>query len=81
MKYLLITCAALLAFSAHAKENESASEHKKETIAQHQAIAAAHYAAARCLGKGKDEKTCHAELANACKGLALGKLCGMRHVH
>lgn len=79
MKYLLITCAALFAFSAQAKESDS--EHKKETIAQHQAIAAAHYAAARCLGKGKDEKVCHAELANACKGLALGKLCGMRHVH
>ena len=44
MKYLLITCAALLAFSAQAKDSES--EHKKETIAQHQAIAAAHYAAA-----------------------------------
>jgi phosphopentomutase len=79
MKYLLITCAAWCAFSAHAEE--SASEHKKATIAQHQAIAAAHYAAARCISKGKDEKTCHAELAAACKGLALGKLCGMRHVH
>jgi hypothetical protein len=79
MKYLLITCAALLAFSAQAKDSES--EHKKETIAQHQAIAAAHYAAARCISKGKDEKVCHAELANACKGLALGKLCGMKHVH
>lgn len=79
MKYLLITCAALLAFSAHAKDSES--EHKKETIAQHQAIATAHYAAARCISKGKDEKVCHAELAAACKGLALGKLCGMRHVH
>ncbi|WP_076593206.1 hypothetical protein [Herminiimonas arsenitoxidans] len=77
MKYLLITCTALWAFSAHAKD----SEHKRDVIAQHQAIAAAHYAAARCISKGKDEKVCHAELAAACKGLALGKLCGMRHVH
>ncbi|MNR80716.1 hypothetical protein D3C72_114420 [compost metagenome] len=79
MKYLLITVAALFAFSVQAKE--SPSEHTQETIAQHQAMAQAHQAAAQCLSSGKDEKTCHAELAAACKGLALGKLCGMRHSH
>lgn len=78
MKYLFI---ALLVFFSLSVQAESESAHKKETIARHQAIASAHQAAAQCLSSGKDEKTCHTELAIACKGLALGKLCGMRHAH
>lgn len=78
MKTLLVLITTLLALNAHAESKE---EHKKETIAQHQAMAAAHQAAAQCLSSGKDEKICHTELAAACKGLALGKLCGMRHAH
>jgi hypothetical protein len=53
----------------------------KEIIEQHKAIAEAHSQAAYCLESGKDEKACHAELAKTCKGLAIGKLCGMRHKH
>ena len=53
----------------------------KREIAQHRAIAAAHEAAARCKETGKKEDICHAELAKACQGLAIGKLCGMKHVH
>jgi len=79
MKKVLFILLAACAFSASA--DESKSEHAKETIAQHQAMAEAHAAAAQCLRSGKDEKTCHAELAVACKGLALGKRCGMRHAH
>lgn len=78
MKHLLMIIVTFSALHAHA---ESKTEHKKETIAQHQAIAAAHQAAAQCLASGKDEKVCHTELAASCKGLALGKLCGMRHAH
>jgi hypothetical protein len=44
-------------------------------------MAAAHEAAARCLEAGRGEKVCYAELALACKGLAIGKYCGMRHAH
>lgn len=29
----------------------------------------------------KDEEICHAELAKAGKGLAIGKLCGIKHQH
>lgn len=79
MKKLLLALLATCALSAYAAESGSA--HTQETIAQHQAIADAHAAAAQCLRSGKDEKTCHAELAAACKGLALGKRCGMRHTH
>ena len=74
---LLMLCAAL-ALSAQAKEDPA---HLKALAEQHKAIAAAHQAAAQCLESGKDEEVCHAELAKACKGLAIGKLCGMKHKH
>ena len=53
----------------------------QEDIACHRAMAAAHEGAAKCLEAGKGEKVCLAELQVACKGLAIGKFCGMRHVH
>lgn len=57
------------------------SEHVRKDIERHKAMAAAHAAAATCLESGKDEKTCQAELQVQCKGLAIGKYCGMRHEH
>lgn len=55
-------------------------DHAKEDIRRHRIIAAAHEAAAKCQESGKDEDACMAELAKACKGIAYGKYCGMRHV-
>lgn len=78
MKFLLSMLLATTALSTHAKED---SAHLQAIIEQHKAIAAAHQAAAQCLASGKEEETCHAELAKACKGLAIGKLCGMKHKH
>jgi hypothetical protein len=53
----------------------------KEDVARHRAMAAAHEAAAKCMEAGKGEKLCIAELQTACKGLAIGKYCGMKHGH
>lgn len=53
----------------------------KKDIARHRAIAAAHEAAAKCLESGKKEDACHKDLQAACKGLAIGKYCGMKHEH
>lgn len=53
----------------------------KKDMARHRAIAAAHEAAAKCLEIGKKEEVCHKELQAACKGLAIGKYCGMKHEH
>ena len=53
----------------------------KEDIAKHRAIAAAHEAAAKCLEAGKKDEVCEVELQIACKGLAIGKFCGMKHTH
>jgi len=53
----------------------------KEDIQRHRAMAAAHEAAARCLESGKKDEVCEKELQASCKGLAVGKYCGMKHVH
>lgn len=57
------------------------SEHVKKDITRHRAMAQAHEAAARCLESGKAEDSCVKELQASCKGLAIGKYCGMRHEH
>ena len=54
-------------------------EHTKEDVKRHRIMAAAHEAAAKCQESGKDEDICNAELAKACKGIAYGKHCGMKH--
>ena len=55
--------------------------HKAETIAQHRAMAKAHEDAAKCLESGKPEEQCHEQLRKDCKGLGIGKFCGLRHSH
>ncbi len=79
MKHTLLAFAlSLLATTALAQH---ADKEIKEDIARHRAMAAAHEGAAKCLEAGKKEEVCMAELQTACKGLAIGKYCGMRHVH
>jgi hypothetical protein len=53
----------------------------QKDMARHRAIAAAHEGAAKCLESGKKEEACHKELQAACKGIAIGKYCGMKHEH
>ena len=72
---LLFLSPVALAAGAHgAKET-------KEDVNRHRAIAAAHESAAKCLESGKKEDVCYKELQAACKGLAIGKYCGMKHEH
>ena len=54
-------------------------EHTKEDVRRHRVMASAHEAAAKCQESGRDEDECNAELAKACKGIAYGKHCGMKH--
>ncbi|MCU0924562.1 MAG: hypothetical protein MUF44_00545 [Hydrogenophaga sp.] len=77
-KHLMALTLSLLATAALAQHSD---KQIKEDIARHRAMAAAHEGAAKCLEAGKGEKVCMAELQAACKGLAIGKYCGMRHVH
>lgn len=53
----------------------------REDARRHRALAALHEAAARCLESGKPEKECLERLRQDCKGLGIGKYCGMRHRH
>jgi hypothetical protein len=55
--------------------------HRQQDIAQHKVMALAHQEAAKCLESGQPEKQCHEALAKACKGIALGRFCGMKHSH
>lgn len=83
----IMLIALLMAGVAHAQDKakkgeaaHSAAEVQKD-IQDHLAMADAHTAAAKCLQGGKGEKDCHAQLVKDCKGLGIGKLCGMKHKH
>ena len=71
----------LLASAAFAQTKPPVSDHARKDVERHRAMAAAHEGAARCLESGKPEDACLKELQAACKGLAIGKYCGMRHEH
>jgi hypothetical protein len=73
--FLGAACLATVALAQHADKEI------QEDITRHRAMAAAHEATAKCLAAGKGEKVCVAELQAACKGLAIGKYCGMKHQH
>jgi len=75
---LALVSIALTATCSIADESE---KERQEDIARHRAMAAAHEGAARCLEAGKKEEACNKDLQAACKGLAIGKYCGMKHVH
>ena len=62
-----------------AKPAPKVSEHVKSDITRHRAMAQAHEAVARCLESGQTEDACTKALQASCKGLAIGKYCGMRH--
>lgn len=65
----------------HADKDTHTDKELQADIARHQAMAAAHQGAAQCLAAGKGHEACQKELLQACKGLAIGKYCGMRHGH
>lgn len=78
---VLLLSAARLGTAAYAQTARAVPERVRRGIQRRRAMGAAHEAAARCLGSGKDEEPCLKELQAACKGLAIGKYCGMRHEH
>lgn len=84
MKPVLMTVlatAALVFAPAVLSQHSHTKKHIEEDIKRHLAMAQAHQAAAQCLKDGRDYKVCQEELQAACKGLALGRYCGMRHSH
>lgn len=53
----------------------------EEDIMDHRTMAEAHRKAADCLEAGKTEKECRAQLAKDCKGVGIGRGCGMKDRH
>jgi len=74
---MLLAQAATFSIAAEKHGDKEA----KEDIARHRAMAAAHEGAAKCLESGKKDDVCIKDLQAACKGLAIGKFCGMKHEH
>ena len=78
---LLPAVLALGATASVAFAQQHGDKETREDIQRHRAMAAAHEGAAKCLESGKKEDVCEKELQAACKGLAIGKYCGMKHVY
>lgn len=76
----LMSVTFLLSSALHAADKHTAQE-RAEDVQRHRQMAAAHTAAAQCLEAGKTEHVCLQALQAACKGLGIGKYCGMKHVH
>ena len=74
-------CATFSVAYSQSSTAQHSDKETKEDIQRHRAMAAAHEAAAKCLESGKKDEVCEKELQAACKGLAIGKYCGMKHVH
>ena len=53
----------------------------QDDIARHRSMAVAHENAAKCLEAGKGDEVCEKQLQVECTGLAIGRFCGMKHVH
>jgi hypothetical protein len=84
MKTWLLVMASLalgLALSAQvaAADAPALNQETLDDIAKHERIAAAHTEAAKCLRSGKSDAVCEGALQQACKGIAIGKFCGMKH--
>lgn len=77
-KIVFFLAAVSMSWGALAQHSKKEVE---QDIARHRAMAEAHESAAKCLESGKKPDQCTKELQAACKGLALGKYCGMKHVH
>lgn len=82
MEKMLLALAALALTAMFSVANAQHSDKEtREDVQRHRAMAAAHESAAKCLESGKKEDVCMKELQASCKGLAVGKYCGMKHAH
>ena len=78
----LASAAAALALSSAAfSQSTHGSKEEQEDAKRHRVMAAAHEKAAKCLEAGKGEKACLEQLRKDCKGVGIGKYCGMKHQH
>jgi len=82
MKRWLLVLGMLVPLAVFAQsEKPHTDKERKDDIKRHRALAAVHEAAAKCLEAGRSEKECQEKLRQDCKGLGIGKYCGMKHQH
>ena len=79
MRTLLFVAGMSLALPLFAQSHGD--KEAKEDAKRHRALAQLHEAAAKCIESGKPAKDCHEQLRKDCKGVGIGKYCGMRHQH
>jgi hypothetical protein len=79
MRFLLVSLMIALPATVFAQSEKHGDKEAKEDARRHRALAAVHEAAAKCLEGGKGEKVCLEQLRKDCKGLGIGKYCGMKH--
>ena len=73
--------AAVVLSGAAFAQSKHGTKEEQEDAKRHRTLAAAHEAAAKCLEAGKGEKACLEQLRKDCKGVGIGKYCGMKHQH
>jgi len=78
---LVVMLAALGATAGVAFGQSHGKKQVDEDIMDHRTMAEAHRNAADCLQSGKPEKECRAQLAKDCKGVGIGRSCGMKDKH
>jgi hypothetical protein len=77
-----VAAAALIALGGSAfAQSRHGSKEEQEDARRHRIMAQAHEAAAKCYEAGKGEKACLEQLRKDCKGVGIGKYCGMKHQH
>lgn len=78
---ILLLLLNLAAGAAQAQSKPALDPHVRRDIERHRAMAKAHEEAARCLEAGQAETQCLRALQTSCKGLGIGKYCGLKHEH
>jgi hypothetical protein len=79
--YSIVATAALALSVTAFSQSKHGSKEEQEDAKRHRTLAAAHENAAKCLEEGKGEKACLEQLRKDCKGVGIGKYCGMKHTH
>lgn len=74
---LALLLAPVIALAADAHDEKAV----KKDVERHKMMSAAHAEAAKCLEAGTKPEQCQKALQGACKGIAIGKYCGMKHEH
>ncbi|HVL35559.1 MAG TPA: hypothetical protein VM489_07820 [Burkholderiales bacterium] len=83
LRITTLALATAMAFSTAllAQDKAHSDKERQEDAARHRHLATVHAAAAKCLESGRSEKECHEQLRKDCKGVGIGRYCGMRHKH